>query len=167
MVSAVERIVELGGALRAAAAAWASGDGYDEGEATWLRHLAIAACHAHYRAAVPAYRRMCDDAGVGDDTEFATIVESCTVGDEWFKSYDAAWLEAGDFEAMGRWLGDACTEGAAGAAAAGAGGVDDWLERLERAGVHVLYSSGTSGKLSFVPRGRQAGRRTRRTGRAT
>jgi len=152
-VSAMQRIAELGGALRAAAAAWASGDAYDEGEATRLRHRAIAACHAHYRAAVPAYRRMCDDAGVGDDPGFATIVESCTVGDDWFKSYDTAWLEAGDFGAMGRWLGDACAEGAAGAAAAGAGGVDDWLERLERAGVHVLYSSGTSGKLSFVPRG--------------
>jgi hypothetical protein len=154
-VSAVERIVEMAGALRAAAAAWASGDGYDEGEATRLRRLAIAACHAHYRAAVPAYRRMCDDAGIGDEAELATIVESCTVGDEWFKSYDVAWLEAGDFEAMGRWLGDACTEGAAGAAAAaGAGGVDEWLERLERAGLHVLYSSGTSGMLWLVPRDR-------------
>jgi Acyl-protein synthetase, LuxE len=152
-VSALERIAELAGALRVAAAAWASGDGYDEDEATQLRHRAIAACHAHYRAAIPAYRRMCDDAGVGDDAGFATIVESCTVGDDWFKSYDATWLEAGDFGAMGRWLGDACAEGPAGAAAARAVGVDDWLERLERAGVHVLYSSGTSGKLSFVPRG--------------
>jgi hypothetical protein len=107
-MSAVERIAELGGALRAAAAAWASGDAYDEGEATRLRHRAIAACHAHYRAAIPAYRRMCDDAGVGDDAGLATIVESCTVGDDWFKSYDTAWLEAGDFGAMGRWLGDAC-----------------------------------------------------------
>ncbi len=38
MISAgLERIAELGGALRAAAAAWASGDGYDEVEATRLR----------------------------------------------------------------------------------------------------------------------------------
>jgi len=152
-VSAADRIAELGGALRAAAAAWASGDGYDEGEATRLRHYAIAACHAHYRAAIPAYRRMCDDAGAGDDAGLATIVESCTVGDDWFKSYDSTWLETGDFASMGRWLGDAYAEGAAGAAAAGAAGVDDWLERLERAGVQALYSSGTSGKLSFVPRG--------------
>ena len=153
VLSAVDRIAELAGALRAAAAAWASGDVYDEGEATRLRHHAIAACHAHYRAAIPAYRRMCDDAGVGDDAGFAMIVELCSVGDDWFKSYDSTWLETGDFASMGRWLGDACAEGAAGAVAADAGGVDDWLERLERAGVQVLYSSGTSGKLSFVPRG--------------
>jgi Acyl-protein synthetase, LuxE len=152
-LSALERIAELAGALRAAASAWASGDAYDEDQATRLRHRAIAACHAHYRAAIPAYRRMCDDAGVGGDATFATIVESCTVGDDWFKSYDATWLEAGNFGAMGRWLGDSCAEGAAGVAAAGAVGIDDWLDRLERAGVHVLYSSGTSGKLSFVPRG--------------
>jgi len=149
----VDRIAELSGALRAASAAWASGGGYDEGEATRLRHRAIVACHAHYRAAIPAYRRLCDDTGVGDDAGLATIVESCTVGDDWFKSYDSTWLEAGDFAAMGRWLGDACAESAAGAAAAGADGVDDWLDRLEHAGVQVLYSSGTSGKLSFVPRG--------------
>jgi hypothetical protein len=44
---------------------------------------------------------MCDDAGVGDDAEVATIVESCTVGDDWFKSYDSTWLEAGGFHLDG------------------------------------------------------------------
>ena len=30
--------------------------------------------------------------------------------------------------------------------------IDDWIERLGAAGVHVVYSSGTSGAFSFVPR---------------
>src|SRR4030095_7887613 len=55
MASAVEReIHELAGQLRAAASAWAAGDGsFDEVGTTRLRRRAIALCHAHYRAAIP------------------------------------------------------------------------------------------------------------------
>jgi len=154
VATAIEReIRELGGTLRAAANAWAAGDGaFDEPEATRLRHRAIALCHAHYRAAIPAYRRLCDEAGVPDDAPLAMLAERCTVTDDLFKSYDAAWVGARDFAALSEWLRDVCAEPVPVAAAA-AHDVDDWLERLERGGLHVLYSSGTSGKLSFVPRG--------------
>ena len=154
MATAIEReIRELGGTLRAAANAWAAGDGaFDEPEATRLRHRAIGLCHAHYRAAIPAYRRLCDEAGVPDDAPLAMLAERCTVTDDLFKSYDAAWVGARDFAALSEWLRDVCAEPVPVAASA-AHDVDDWLERLERGGLHVLYSSGTSGKLSFVPRG--------------
>ena len=154
MATAVEReIHELGGKLRAAANAWGAGDGaFDEADATRLRHRAIALCHAHYRAAIPAYRRLCDEACVADDAPLAVLAECCVVTDDLFKSYDAAWVGARDFAALSEWLRDVCSEPVP-ADAGGAHDVDDWLERLERGGLHVLYSSGTSGKLSFVPRG--------------
>jgi Acyl-protein synthetase, LuxE len=154
VATAVEReIHELGGKLRAAANAWAAGDGvFDEADATRLRHRAIALCHAHYRAAIPAYRRLCDEACVTDDVPLAVLAERCVVTDDLFKSYDAAWVDARDFAALSGWLGDVCSEPVP-ADAGEAHDVDDWLERLERGGLHVLYSSGTSGKLSFVPRG--------------
>src|SRR5262249_1617340 len=63
-----------------------------------------------------------------------------------------AWVGTRDFAALSAWLGDVGAEPVPPDAAA-AHDVDDWLERLERGGLHVLYSSGTSGKLSFVPRG--------------
>jgi hypothetical protein len=154
MASAVEReIHELAGQLRAAASAWAAGDGsFDEVGTTRLRRRAIALCHAHYRAAIPAYGRLCDEAGVGDDAPLAVLAERCTVTDDLFKSYDAAWVNARDFAALSAWLRDVCAEPVPTDAAA-AHDLDDWLERLETRGLHVLYSSGTSGKLSFVPRG--------------
>jgi Acyl-protein synthetase, LuxE len=147
------QIHELGGQLRAAANAWAAGDvSFDEAAATRLRHHAIALCHAHYRAAIPAYRRLCAEMGVGDDVPLPTLAERCTVTDDLFKSYDAAWVGGRDFAALSQWLGDVSAEPVP-ADAAAAGDVDDWLERLEAGGLHVLYSSGTRGKLSFVPRG--------------
>jgi hypothetical protein len=148
-----QEIHELAGMLRAAANAWAARDGtFDEVETARLRHRAIALCHAHYRAAIPAYRRLCVEAGVGDEAPLAVLAERCTVTDDLFKSYDAAWLEAHDFPALSAWLHDICADPVPVEAAA-ARDVDDWLDRLERGGLQVLYSSGTSGKLSFVPRG--------------
>jgi hypothetical protein len=148
-----DEIHALGATLRAAANAWAAGDdAFDEAEATRVRHRAIALCHAHYRAAIPAYRRLCDEAGVGAHAPLAVLAERCTVTDDLFKSYDTAWVGAGDFAALSGWLRDVGAEPVP-ADAAAAHDVDDWLERLERGGLHVLYSSGTSGKLSFVPRG--------------
>ena len=146
-------IHELGAQLRVAANAWAACDGsFDEVAATRLRHLAIARCHAYYRATIPAYRRLCADMDVGDTAPLARLAEWCTVTEELFKSYDAGWVSEGDFAALSHWLGDVGAEAVPGSAAA-AHDVDDWLERLEAGGLHVLYSSGTSGKLSFVPRG--------------
>jgi hypothetical protein len=154
MVAATEReIHELGGQLRAAANAWAARDGsFDELATTRLRHRAIARCHAHYRAAIPAYRRLCVEMDVGDTAPLGLLAERCTVTEELFKSYDAAWGGERDFAALSRWLGEVGAEAVPSTAAA-ARDVDDWLERLEASGLHVLYSSGTSGKLSFVPRG--------------
>jgi Acyl-protein synthetase, LuxE len=154
VASGAEReIHELGGQLRAAANAWAAGDGaFDEAAATRLRRQAIARCHAHYRARVPAYRRLCAEAGVGEDAPLEVLAERCTVTDDLFKSYDAAWVGGRDFAALSDWLGDVSAEPVP-AAAAAAQDVDDWLDRLDGGGLHVLYSSGTSGKLSFVPRG--------------
>jgi hypothetical protein len=146
-------IHELGGQLRAAANAWAARDGsFDEGAATRLRHDAIARCHAYYRAAIPAYRRLCAEMDVGDAAPLAQLAERCTVSEELFKSYDAAGVAARDFGALSDWLRDVGAEPVP-ASAATAGDVDDWLDRLEAGGLRVLYSSGTSGKLSFVPRG--------------
>jgi hypothetical protein len=146
-------IHELGGQLRAAANAWAGGDGsFDERAATRLRHHAIERCHAYYRAAIPAYRRLCAEMDVGDTAPLELLAERCTVTEELFKSYDAGWVGERDFAALSHWLRDVGADPVP-ASAGAASDVDDWLARLEAGGLHVLYSSGTSGKLSFVPRG--------------
>ena len=154
MATTIEReIHELGGRLRAAAGAWSAGDGsFDEADATGLRHRAIALCHAHYRTTIPAYRRLCVEGGVGGEASLGELAERCTVTDDLFKSYDAAWVGRRDFGALSRWLQDVCAEPVP-VEAASACDLDDWLGRLERGGLRVLYSSGTSAKLSFVPRG--------------
>jgi hypothetical protein len=152
-VATEREIHDLGGQLRAAANAWAARDGsFDEPATTRLRRHAIACSHAHYRAAIPAYRRLCAEMDVGDTAPLEVLAERCTVTEELFKSYDAAWVGERDFAALSHWLRDVGAE-AVPATAAAARDVDDWLDCLAAGGLHVLYSSGTSGKLSFVPRG--------------
>ena len=74
--------------------------------------------------------------------------------DEIFKSYSQEWLINGDYGKMNQWLSgvfhrrvDADTTGIR--------TIDGWLERLEADGIDTAYSSGTSGKFSFVPRDKE------------
>lgn len=71
-----------------------------------------------------------------------------------YKSYPLSLLEKGRFDRLTQWLDRLTTADLSGLDVSGVSSVDEWLDLLlEKAGVRVIHTTGTSGKLSFLPRG--------------
>ncbi|MBU2488147.1 MAG: hypothetical protein KKA60_02025 [Proteobacteria bacterium] len=132
--------------------AWARDKALDADKAKTLRRRAASLNHARYFANIPLYRRICERAGVTEaEPKFATLVADLMAPDDIFKSYPQRLLDEGDFSAMNRWVSEVSTLDLPEEAGAHAT-LDDWVESLAGRGAHLVFSSGTSGAMSFVPR---------------
>jgi hypothetical protein len=70
------------------------------------------------------------------------------------KSYPMSFLEKSQFDRLTLWLNGFTTHDLSGVDARGCDSIDDWLMLLDaKTEVRVMHSTGTSGKLSFLPRG--------------
>jgi hypothetical protein len=70
-----------------------------------------------------------------------------------YKSYPISFLETGRFDRLTQWLDMLTTDDLSGLDASGIDTIDEWIEFLdENSDIRVIHSTGTSGKLSFVPR---------------
>jgi hypothetical protein len=128
---------------------WAAGGG-DVERATALRHHALQMNHQHYLERIPLYRDLAKRARVDAGAKVPELARELLLPDNIFKSYPQSYLDTRDFAAMNRWLStifDKPIETRGGLAT-----IDEWLAALGERGVHAVYSSGTSGNLSFVPR---------------
>jgi hypothetical protein len=73
-----------------------------------------------------------------------------------YKSYPVAYLEENRFDRMTRWLGALTASDLSGVNASGIERIDDWIDELDaKTELMVMHSSGTTGKLSFLPRTRE------------
>lgn len=136
----------------------------DDGEAEAVRREAIRANHARYLQLIPVYGRLAEEEGLTESSGFEDIVERALLGDEVFKSYRPEWIESRAFDRMTDWLGGRFTrrlrvEGEI-------DGIGAWKARLKEAGVYLAFSSGTTGRLSFVPRDRETLEALMRNGQA-
>jgi hypothetical protein len=137
---------------------WAAGAPYDAARVRTARRDALRTNHRHYRESIPAYRKLADRAGVGPDAPFETLASEMLMPDGIFKSYPQSLLDERNFTEMNAWLrtifhrdlGPATKSGEKPEQAIDT--IDEWLADLGRRGLHAVYSSGTSGNLSFVPR---------------
>lgn len=71
-----------------------------------------------------------------------------------YKSYPMSIVERRQFDRLTSWLGRLTTHDLAAVPLEGVDSVDSWLERLDENGMIMLHSTGTTGKLSFIPRSR-------------
>lgn len=71
-----------------------------------------------------------------------------------YKSYPLSLIENRDFPKLTSWLDRLTTHDLSKMDLSGLDLLDDWLTRLDDFGMIVGHSSGTTGKLSFVPRSR-------------
>jgi hypothetical protein len=71
-----------------------------------------------------------------------------------YKSYPISIIENRDFAKLTSWLNRLTTHDLAAVDLSGLVTLDDWLTRLDEFGMLVGHSSGTTGKLSFIPRSR-------------
>ncbi|WP_340317357.1 phenylacetate--CoA ligase family protein [Rhizorhabdus argentea] len=70
-----------------------------------------------------------------------------------YKSYPASFVEKAQFDRLTKWLSGLTTVDLSGVDLTGIDTIDDWIDRLdEQTSIRVVHSSGTSGKLSFLPR---------------
>ncbi|MCX6046890.1 MAG: hypothetical protein NT075_17440 [Chloroflexi bacterium] len=134
--------------------AWALRRPFAAEQARQLREQALLLNHAHYLEQIPIYQQLAQEEGLGELSSIEPIKQHLMSTDDLFKSYPARWLDEGEFGQMNRWLSqihhrrldvdvtDVHT-------------IDAWLQCLERIDVKLVYSSGTSGAFSFVPRDSQ------------
>lgn len=155
MAGEIEQLAVIQADLVRIAQAWALRQRPDLARAARLRRQAALLLHAHYRRTISVYRRLADQEGVGALTEpeagVALIQQHLMLPDDLFKSYDQRWLDDLDFGRMNTWLAEIFHQPVA-AELAGVRSIDAWIDRLAAAGLRLVYSSGTSGNFSFVPR---------------
>lgn len=130
---------------------WARGRQKGPGRASGLRHEAILNNHAYYMDNVPCYRKLALEEGLSKEVDLSTIKSSLMLEAGIFKSYDQKWLDNGDYTRMTQWLSDIYHRRIH-VDMAGVAAIDEWIDRLDKNGIYVVYSSGTSGNFSFVPR---------------
>ncbi len=131
--------------------AWALHERFDADEARDLRRKAILANHAHYLECIPAYRRFAAEEGVRPETSVDVIQKRLMFPDDIFKSYNQAWLDEGNFPRMNAWLSEIFHRPVE-VDVRDVDSIDGWIDRLGQDGIRLVYSSGTSGNFSFIPR---------------
>ncbi len=116
-----------------------------------LRRTALCLNHQRYCRLIPRYRTLAAGQNLLAAVDPDTIVNELMFTTDLFKSYQPAWLSGGDFVALTDWLSSLFSAPIA-ASLDGVTDISEWRTRLRAAGVFVTYSSGTSGRMSFVPR---------------
>jgi hypothetical protein len=102
---------------------------------------------------IPILTRLAEEQGINairtlDDLAPLLVPHSA------LKSYPMAYLEKSQFARLTQWLGGFTTYDLSSVDASGCDSIDDWLVLLDaQTDIRVLHSTGTSGKLSFLPRG--------------
>lgn len=70
-----------------------------------------------------------------------------------YKSYPLSAIERNRYDRMTKWLQGLTTADLSNVEPSGIESIDDWIDELDRAtDLRVFHTSGTSGKLSFLPR---------------
>ncbi len=147
----LERVKEIHGHLRKITKQWAARQEADLAAAAALRREAIQLNHQRYIDLIPIYRSLSDDMGAPENPDVEFIAAELASTDDLFKSYNPEYLEKKKFVGLNNWLETLYT----GTISFNNGDVDNisqWIVRLAENGVYSTFSSGTSGRLSFVPR---------------
>ena len=103
------------------------------------------------RDRIPALRKLADRQGVDTIDRIEDILPVC-FDHRVLKNYPIQIIENRDFAKLTQWLGKLTAHDLTRVDLTGLKTIEEWLGRLEAFGMLVTYSSGTTGKLSFVPR---------------
>ena len=103
------------------------------------------------RDRIPALKKLADRQGVDTIDRIEDILPVC-FDHRVLKNYPIQIIENRDFPKLTQWLGKLTAHDLTRVDLTGLKTIEQWLGRLEAFGMLVTYSSGTTGKLSFVPR---------------
>ncbi len=105
---------------------------------------------ARLRNRVPALKKLADRQGVEHIDKLEDVLPVC-FDHRVLKNYPVQIIENRDFPKLTNWLDKLTAHDLTKVDLTGLETIEDWLQRLEAYGMLVTYSSGTTGKLSFVP----------------
>ncbi|MEW6077710.1 MAG: hypothetical protein AB1724_07865 [Thermodesulfobacteriota bacterium] len=132
---------------------WAADKTVDGDRARRLRQRAVEINHRRYRENIPYYRKVCRMADLDTDNPgLDNIIAHLMVTDDIFKSYPQSLVDGKNFEGMTAWLSRISTVDLTGQLPGDVRNLDQWIEALAAKGMNLVFSSGTSGNMSFVPR---------------
>jgi hypothetical protein len=100
---------------------------------------------------IPVVRRFAEEQKL---SEIRTIEDGALMllPHTFYKSYSLSVLENSRFNVLTRWIGTLTSIDVSSVDAAGCGTIDDWIDALDvQTELRVRHSSGTTGKLSFIP----------------
>jgi hypothetical protein len=106
---------------------------------------------ARMRNRIPALKKLADRQGVEHIDKIEDVLPVC-FDHRVLKNYPIQIIENRDFPKLTSWLDKLTAHDLTRVDLAGVTTIEQWLGRLEAYGMLVTYSSGTTGKLSFVPR---------------
>ena len=147
----VSRLNKIRHQLIEASQSWALQKGFNVDSARQLRYEAILLNHCHYLKNIAVYRHLAGVEGCGENIDIPTIKKKLMSSDDLFKSYDQEWINSGDYRKMNGWLASLCSQPVK-AESRTVHTIDEWIADLQKTGIEITYSSGTSGPFSFVPR---------------
>ncbi|WP_340316951.1 phenylacetate--CoA ligase family protein [Rhizorhabdus argentea] len=120
-----------------------------------LEHIAIDGIRSRFaelRPQLPMLDRLADEQGVTEIFEVndaAKLLFQHSV----YKSYPVSFVEKAQFDRLTKWLGGLTTVDLSQLDLNGIETIDDWIDLLDaETPIRIVHSSGTSGKLSFLPR---------------
>jgi hypothetical protein len=106
---------------------------------------------ARMRNRIPALKKLADRQGVEAIDRLEDVLPVC-FDHRVLKNYPIQIIENRDFPKLTSWLDKLTAHDLSRIDLTGVATIEQWLSRLEAYGMLVTYSSGTTGKLSFVPR---------------
>ncbi|MEJ6011668.1 hypothetical protein [Novosphingobium aquae] len=106
---------------------------------------------ARLRNRIPALKKLADRQGVETIDRIEDVLPVC-FDHRVLKNYPIQIIENRDFAKLTTWLDKLTAHDLTRVDLTGLTTIEEWLARLEAYGMLVTYSSGTTGKLSFVPR---------------
>ncbi|CAN7280109.1 hypothetical protein LJR219_001314 [Phenylobacterium sp. LjRoot219] len=117
-----------------------------------LRPVQIAAMNERFQQRKDAIKLLAHRATEGGVSEVRDLAEVVPLlfAHTAYKSYPENWLGEQKWDRMGRWLSTVSTYPVKDIDLAGVTDIDDWIDRLGRAGHHVSCSSGTTGKSAML-----------------
>lgn len=125
-------------------------------KAAEVAEVQLSAVRARFGALLdrlPVLRNLAAEQGV-DSIETLNDAAPLLFKHSVYKSYPVSFIERGRFDRMTQWLQNLTTADLSPVRTEGITSIDEWLDALLRdAGVRIIHSTGTSGKLSFLPRG--------------
>lgn len=101
------------------------------------------------RGAIKLLGHRASEGGVTEVRDLAGIVP-LLFAHTTYKSYPEGWLSEQKWERLGRWLETVSAHPVTGVDLDGVRDIDDWIDRLSKAGHFVSCSSGTTGKSAML-----------------